>query len=149
MDEPLSEYPEIHTTIIVKDVPLPSLYTFDSRNSLVAANIVIPPKVLTSRFPWRELVENLACSVLLSKPGYLEPGTFSVLRHYDEGGEADGVTFQRIHPHQGAPQGKIVGEWLLEKEHACYFSLLTILRPDGYPQLSVVSRFDSYGGLLV
>lgn len=147
--DPLSDFPEVESTIIVKEIPLPVVYTFDRKGSLLAANIAIPAKIVTSRFPWRELIENLTCSVLMIKPGYLEPGVFLVVRHYEENGEADGLTFLRALPGVREREGKIVGEWAIEKEFASYASLLTILRPDGYPRLSVVSRFDSYGGLLL
>lgn len=149
IDKPLTEYPEVESTIVVKGSPLPVVYTFDRKNSLMAANIAVPSKVVTSRFPWRDLIENLACSILIVKPGYLEPGTFAVVRHYEENGEADGLTFFRVLPGSREGEGKIVGEWVIEKESASYASLLTIFRPDGYPRLSVVSRFDSYGGIMV
>jgi hypothetical protein len=87
------------------------------------------------------------CSVLIHRQGFPHQGTFTVMRHFELSGKADAVLFYR----DGVPAASthpIVGDWIIDQVADSYVSALVIVREDGTPRLSVLTRFDKYGGLM-
>ena len=136
---------EISTVITVKDQHLPVVLAYDASGSLQMATVVVPPRISTSRFPWKELVDNLACSVLIHKPGLLKEGTFVIVRHFELSGQADGIQFCRKELNVGTER-PIVGEWIVDTLNNEYMCALIVRGDNGEPRLSVLSQFDAFGG---